>query len=77
MSYLVTGGLGCIGAWTLYHLVKRGEKGVCFDIGEDRQRLDKLLTADEQKKIAYETPLEQAVAETITRFRKVDDNGVP
>lgn len=53
MSYLVTGGLGCIGAWTLYHLVKRGKVAVCFDIGADRQRLNKLLTTDEQSKITF------------------------
>lgn len=53
MSYLVTGGLGCIGAWTLYHLVKRGEEVVCFDIGDDHQRLDKLLSKDEQAKIRF------------------------
>lgn len=53
MGYLVTGGLGCIGAWTLYHLVQRGEKAICFDIGEDRQRLDKLLTVAEQESITF------------------------
>lgn len=53
MSYLVTGGLGCIGAWTLYHLVRRGEKVVCFDIGDDRQRLDKLLPTQEQAKVSF------------------------
>lgn len=53
MSYLVTGGLGCIGAWTLFHLVKEGKKGICFDIGDNRQRLDKLLTAEEQTHITF------------------------
>ncbi|MDX1663707.1 MAG: GDP-mannose 4,6-dehydratase [Candidatus Promineifilaceae bacterium] len=53
MSYLVTGGLGCIGAWTLYHLVRRGEEVICFDVGVNHQRVDKLLSADEQLKIAF------------------------
>ena len=53
MSYLVTGGLGCLGAWTLYHLVKRGDSAICFDIGDDRQRLDKLLSPDEQRQIRF------------------------
>ena len=53
MSYLVTGGLGCIGAWTLYHLVQRGEAPICFDIGDNRQRLDNLLSADEQRLITF------------------------
>lgn len=53
MSYLVTGALGCVGAWTLYHLVKRDEEAVCFDIADNRQRLDKLLPAREQEKITF------------------------
>lgn len=53
MRYLVTGGLGCIGGWTLYHLVKQGKEAVCFDIGDNRQRIDKLLPADEQANITF------------------------
>lgn len=53
MRYLVTGGLGCIGAWTLYHLVQQGLAAICFDIGDDRQRLDKLLSPDEQGNITF------------------------
>lgn len=53
MSYLVTGGLGCIGAWTLAHLVQGGERVVCFDIGDDHQRLDKLLSAELQARIRF------------------------
>ena len=30
--FLVTGALGCIGAWTAYHLVKQGRQVVSFDI---------------------------------------------
>src|SRR5690554_4077418 len=53
MSYLVTGALGCVGAWTLYHLVQRGEQAICFDVADNRQRLDKLLPASEQEKITF------------------------
>lgn len=53
MTYLVTGGLGCIGAWTLFHLVMRSEEIVCFDIGDDRQRLDNILSAHEQAPIHF------------------------
>ena len=53
MRYLVTGGLGCIGAWALYHLIKRGKEAVCFDIANNRQRLDQLLSANEQAKITF------------------------
>jgi nucleoside-diphosphate-sugar epimerase len=52
-TYLVTGGLGCIGAWTLYHLVQRGQRPVCFDLSEDRHRLDLLMTPEAQAAITF------------------------
>lgn len=53
MTTLVTGGLGFIGAWTLYHLVREGEEVVCFDLGDSHHRLDMLLTRDEQDAIRF------------------------
>ncbi|GAB4555274.1 MAG: hypothetical protein OHK0023_26290 [Anaerolineae bacterium] len=52
-TYLVTGGMGCIGAWTLYHLVQQGKKAVNFDLSEDRQRIDLLMSRDEQAAITF------------------------
>ncbi|MEQ8677322.1 MAG: NAD(P)-dependent oxidoreductase [Aggregatilineales bacterium] len=52
-TYLITGSMGCIGAWTLYHLVKNGERAVSFDLSEDRSRLDLLLTPEEQTAITF------------------------
>ena len=52
-TYLVTGGMGCIGAWTLYHLVRQGKRAVCFDLNDDRHRLDLLLTRAEQEQITF------------------------
>ena len=52
-TYLVTGAMGCIGSWVLHHLVQRGDKAVSFDLGDDRHRLDLLLTRDEQKAIQF------------------------
>jgi nucleoside-diphosphate-sugar epimerase len=53
MRVLVTGAMGCIGAWTLYHLVKQGKAAVSFDLSTDRHRLDLLLTPDEQAAITF------------------------
>jgi len=53
MTVLVTGGLGCIGAWTLKHLCGAGEQAVCFDLGTNRYRLDQLLTPQEQAAITF------------------------
>lgn len=52
-TYLVTGALGCIGAWALYHLVKDGKRVICFDISNDRHRLNLLLTPEEQNSIVF------------------------
>ena len=52
-TYLVTGGMGCIGAWVLFHLQRQGKRAVCFDLSEDRQRLDLLLNRDEQAAITF------------------------
>ncbi len=53
MSYLVTGSMGCLGVWTLYHLAKAGKKAVSFDLSENRSRLDLLLTKEEQQAITF------------------------
>ena len=53
-TYLVTGAMGCIGSWILYHLVKRGDRVISFDLGDDRHRLDLLLTREEQAGIVFE-----------------------
>lgn len=50
---LVTGALGCIGAWTVYHLIKLGERVVSFDLHDKGHRLDLLLTQDEQAVITF------------------------
>jgi nucleoside-diphosphate-sugar epimerase len=45
---LVTGALGCLGAWTLKALVELGEEPVGFDLGTDDARL-RLVLADEER----------------------------
>ncbi|MCY3781242.1 MAG: NAD(P)-dependent oxidoreductase [Chloroflexi bacterium] len=52
-TYLVTGGMGCIGAWTLYHLQQSGKRAVNFDASADRQRIDWLMSAEEQGSISF------------------------
>ena len=52
-TYLVTGAMGCIGSWVLYHLVQRGDNAVSFDLGDDRHRLDLLLSREEQNTIQF------------------------
>jgi len=52
-TYLVTGAMGCIGAWTLYHLAKQGKRAISFDLTDNRQRLDLLMRRDEQEQITF------------------------
>ncbi len=51
--YLVTGSMGCLGAWTLAHLVRAGKPVVSFDLSTNRHRLDLLLSREEQEAIAF------------------------
>lgn len=51
--FLVTGGMGCLGAWTLAHLVRAGRRAVSFDLSANRARLDQLLSPAEQAAITF------------------------
>ena len=48
---LVTGALGCLGAWTLKALIDDGEDPVAYDLGDDTHRLQLVLEGDELKRI--------------------------
>lgn len=52
-TFLVTGAMGCIGAWVLKHLVKQGKHAVAFDLSTDRHRLDWVMTPAEQAAITF------------------------
>jgi nucleoside-diphosphate-sugar epimerase len=52
-TFLVTGAMGCIGAWTLYHLLQRGDRAVSFDLSDNRARLDLLMSREEQAAITF------------------------
>ncbi len=52
-NILVTGAMGCLGAWVLTHLVRQGEQAVSFDISNNRQRLNMLLSPEEQASIRF------------------------
>src|SRR5918999_5034338 len=45
--FLVTGALGCIGAWILRQLVREGIPAAGFDLGDDTRRLELFLEPDE------------------------------
>jgi nucleoside-diphosphate-sugar epimerase len=45
--YLVTGALGCIGAWTVRELAREGVPVVGLDVGSDLRRLQQITSPDE------------------------------
>ena len=49
--FLVTGALGCIGAWTVRELVREGTPVVGFDLGTNTRRLAQIMTVDELEKV--------------------------
>ena len=53
-TYLVTGAMGCIGSWVMYHLLEQGAEVVSLDLGDDRHRVDLLLSREEQQAINFE-----------------------
>lgn len=64
-TFLVTGALGCIGAWTVRNLVKSGTRTIVFDLGTDTRRLKLVMTPDELAQVTF-------VQGDITAFAQVD-----
>ncbi len=72
-TYLVTGAMGCLGAWTIKNLLAAGERVVAFDLSTDAFRL-KLLMPDE---MAESVPVSQGdITDFATVERVVLDNGI-
>jgi nucleoside-diphosphate-sugar epimerase len=51
--FLITGALGCIGAWTVRNLVREGVPTVVFDLGRDTRRLQLIMTPDELAQVTF------------------------
>jgi nucleoside-diphosphate-sugar epimerase len=52
--FLVTGALGCIGAWVVHELVSSGREVVSFDLASEPRRL-RLLLGDGAEAVPHET----------------------
>lgn len=51
--FLVTGGLGCVGAWVLRRLVREGVRVAGFDLGNNRHRPGLLMSEAEMERIHF------------------------
>ena len=70
---LVTGALGCIGAWTLKALLDEGDDPVGYDLGNDDSRLRLVLSEDE---LARVTLVSGDVADGEALGRALDEHEV-
>ncbi len=51
--FLVTGAMGCIGAWVIRHLVREGIPVVAFDLASDTRRLRLIMTSEELAQVVF------------------------
>jgi UDP-glucuronate 4-epimerase len=51
--FLVTGALGCIGAWTVRSLIREGAPVVVFDLGGDPRRISLIVEPDELTRVQF------------------------
>lgn len=71
--YLVTGALGCIGAWVVKTLVDEGATVVTFDKGDDAKRLRLVMGADGPSRV---TMINGDITDLGAVGRVLDDHGI-
>lgn len=71
--FLVTGALGCIGAWTVRGLVRDGAQVVALDVGSDARRLRLIMTPDELAAVTFVTG---DITDLASVEAVIDDNGI-
>ena len=54
-QFLITGALGCIGAWTVRNLLHDGSSVTVFDLASDPRRLRLVLSDDELDRVQFVT----------------------
>jgi len=52
-TFLVTGAMGCIGAWVLRNLVREGARPIAFDLSDDPKRPRLLMDSGELGRIRF------------------------
>ena len=70
---LVTGALGCLGAWTLKALIDLGEEPVGLDLGADDARLRLVLSDEERARV---TLVEGDVTDAAGLGSALDEHGI-
>mgnify|MGYP005837373027 FL=1 len=71
--FLITGALGCIGAWTVRNLVREGTPVVVFDLASDPRRLRLIMTDEELARVTFVTG---DITDLETLERALDDHAI-
>ncbi|MFT6110737.1 MAG: nucleoside-diphosphate-sugar epimerase [Planctomycetota bacterium] len=72
-TFLVTGALGCIGAWVVSRLLDRGDTPIVFDMGTDPRRIRDLVGEDALQRIRF---VQGDIADPGALRACVEDHGV-
>lgn len=51
--FLVTGCMGCLGAWTVKRLLDEGSAVFAFDLSDDRRRLELIASSEELQRVTF------------------------
>ena len=71
--FLVTGALGCIGAWTVRQLVREGVPVVAFDLGRDARRLTLVMSPEDLARVTF---VQGDITDLAAIERAIDENHV-
>lgn len=71
--FLVTGAMGCIGAWVVRNLIQANTPVTVFDLATDPRRLKLILSADELARVNF---VAGDIADLAALERTLDDNGI-
>ena len=71
--FLVTGALGCIGAWVVSRLLDRGDLPVVFDMGTDPRRIRDLVGDDQLERVRF---VQGDIADPAALQACVEDHGI-
>jgi nucleoside-diphosphate-sugar epimerase len=71
--FLVTGALGCIGAWTVRALAREGTPVVAFDLGRDHRRLAQIMSDEELARVRF---VVGDITDLLALERTLDETGI-
>lgn len=71
--FLITGAMGCIGAWVVRNLVQADVPTVVFDLSTDQHRLKLIMTDEEIERVKF---IKGDITNTETVIRAVKETGV-